>query len=165
MLVNYIIDGHNLIGRLPGLSLRMPDDEQALIELLLRFSQAGRKKMEVYFDGAPAGQAGERNFGQVKAHFVPYTSTADQAIRSQLQRLRRASRNWVVVTSDRAVQAAAYEAHAQVMRSEDFADLLHASLLLGSSSEEAPIEAPLSEQEVQEWLELFKQRGKRSKHH
>ena len=165
--MNYIIDGHNLIATLPELDLNMPDDEQRLIELLVRFSQSGPKRVEVYFDGAGVGQAGERNFGRVKAHFVLYSTTADQAIRTRLQRLRSASRNWVVVTSDRAVQAAAREVHAQVMRSEDFSDLLHVELLQanlgsGSGGNQLPVEATLSEAEVQEWLELFKRRGKHS---
>ena len=161
--MNYLIDGHNLIAHFPGLSLGMPDDEQALIELLARFSQTGRKRLEVFFDGAPAGQAGERSFGQVRAHFVPYTSTADEAIRSALHHLRGASRAWVVVSSDRSVQAAAHEAHAQVMRAQDFADLLQASLLLEAGREAPPDEAPLSDEEVRQWLELFKPGGKRSK--
>ena len=161
--MNYMIDGHNLIAHFPGLSLRMPDDEQALIELLVRFSQTGPKRVEVFFDGAPPGQAGEHSFGQVKAHFVPYTSTADEAIRTHLHNLHRLARNWVVVSSDRAIQAAVHEAHAQVMRSQDFADLLQASLLLGPGRDEASAEPPLSEEQVREWLELFKPRGKRSR--
>jgi len=161
--MNYIIDGHNLIPHLPGLSLRMPDDEQALIEVLMRFSHTGRKTLEVFFDGAPVGQAGKRTFGQVKAHFVSCASSADQAIRTRLQRLRSESRNWVVVSSDRAVQAAAREAHAQVMRAEDFAELLQASLLLEQGREAQSPETPLSEEEVQAWLELFMRRGNGSK--
>ena len=54
--MNYIIDGHNLIAKLPGLDLSMPDDEQRLIEVLMRFGRAGSHRIEVYFDAAPAGQ-------------------------------------------------------------------------------------------------------------
>ena len=161
LAMNYIIDGHNLIGKLPGLSLSMPDDEQRLVELLVRFSRHGRQRVEVYFDGAPPGQAGERSFGRVKAHFVLHSSTADQAIRTRLGMLGRASRNWAVVTSDRGVQAAAHAAHAQVIASEDFARRLLASLGAGSGDTAQPSDQPLSEDEVREWLQVFKQRGKR----
>jgi predicted RNA-binding protein with PIN domain len=163
--MNYIIDGHNLIATLPGW-IYMPDDEQRLISCWCALANRGGNGVEVYFDGAETGQAGERNFGRVKAYFAPQL-IGDQAIRIRLQRLRGDSRNWVVVTSDRAVQATAREVHAQVLRAEDFAsqlqaDLLHTSLRLGSAGNEPPAEASLSEEEVEEWLELFKRRGKRS---
>jgi len=161
LAMNYIIDGHNLIGKLPGLSLSMPDDEQRLVELLVRFSRRGRQRVEVYFDGAPPGQSGEVNYGRVKAHFVLHSSTADQAIRTRLGVLGRASRNWAVVTSDRSVQAAAHAAHAQVLASEDFARRLLASLGVGSPDAGEPLDQPLSEDEVREWLQVFKQGGKR----
>jgi hypothetical protein len=54
--MNYIIDGHNLIAKIPGLDLSMLDDEQRLIELLNRYGQHSRGRIEVYqeiMDGAP----------------------------------------------------------------------------------------------------------------
>ncbi len=66
--MNYIIDGHNLIAVIPGLSLSMPDDEQRLVELLIPFCQRGKHRVEVYFDGAPIGLAGTRSYGRVRAH-------------------------------------------------------------------------------------------------
>lgn len=159
--MNYIIDGHNLIAKIPGLDLSMPDDEQRLIELLVHFSQSGRGRIEVYFDGALPGQAGKHLYGRVQAHFVLYSSTADQAIRLRLQALGRASKNWTVVSSDRAIQVAAHEAQAQVIRSEDFARQLQAILRAGPGGDEPAVDKPLSEAEVREWLEIFKRGGKR----
>ena len=167
--MNYIIDGHNLIAKIRGLSLSMLDDEQRLIELLNRYGQLSRYKIEVYFDGAPAGQAGARNFGRVRAYFVPQRQTADDAIRTRLLRFGRAARNWVVVTSDRNVQSAAHEAHARVMSAEDFAELLRSSLMRASlhatpenadTTPDKPISEALSEAEVDEWLTIFKERRK-----
>ena len=163
--MNYIIDGHNLISKIPGLSLSMLDDEQRLIALLNRYGQLSRHKIEVYFDGAPVGQAGVRNFGKVQAHFVPLSQTADDAIRKRLARLERSARNWVVVSSDRSVQSAAHAAHAQVMSAEDFAELLQTSLLRASlhaptGNVETSRDKPLSEAEVNEWLTIFKERRK-----
>ena len=164
--MNYIIDGHNLISKIPTLSLSMLDDEQRLIELLNRFGQDSRHRMEVYFDGAPVGQAGEGNYGRVRAHFVSRRLTADDAIRNRLAKLGRAARNWVVVTSDRGVQSAAHAAHAQVMSAEDFASHVHARLhqaRAGSADgvPEQPIREVLSEAEVNEWLMIFTERGKK----
>jgi predicted RNA-binding protein with PIN domain len=163
--MNYIIDGHNLIAKIPGLDLSMLDDEQRLIELLKRYGQHSRGRIEVFFDGAPVGQAGAQNYGRVHAHFVIQSQTADDAIQKRLVRLGRAARNWVVVTSDRSVQSAAHTAHAQVMSAEDFAELLQTSLLRASlqaptGNVETSRDKPLSEAEVNEWLTIFKERGK-----
>jgi hypothetical protein len=159
--VNYIIDGHNLIAHIPGLELSMPDDEERLVELLRRFGRGTPHKLEVYFDGAPVGQAGVRDFGQVKAHFVRQGQTADEAIRRRLAKLGRSSASWVIVSSDRAVQAAGHEAHAQTLRSEDFAGLLQATLEGRLASEHSSFEQPLSEGEVNEWLRIFREQRKK----
>ena len=163
--MNYIIDGHNLISQIPGLDLRMLDDEQHLVELLILFCQTGRHKVEVYFDKAPVGQAGVTNHGQVRAHFVSQRSTADDAIRKKLKSLARSAKNWAVVSSDRSVQAAAREAHAQVLSSKEYASLLQTRLSGSSHQPGRPdltpvLEEPLSETEVSEWEAFFKVKPK-----
>ncbi len=171
--MNYIIDGHNLIAHIPGLSLDMPDDEERLIELLNRYGERERGKslsgragrpllsragrLEVYFDGAPIERAGGLNFGRVQAYFVPINSTADEAIRKRLGRLGKSSRGWKVVTSDRSVQAAAREVQAGVMAAEEFSLLLREALRF-SPEETSSTDKPLSPDEVDEWLRIFKQR-------
>ncbi len=159
--MNYLIDGHNLIGKTPGISLSMPDDEQLLIELLVRYAGRRRHTLEVYFDGAPPGQAGMRLFGRVRAHFIPERQTADAAIRARLSKLGRSATNWCVVSSDRSVQAAAREAHSRVMNAEDFATLLAGSIQEKGEGDNAPDE-PLSEAEVREWQAFFKKHGRQS---
>jgi predicted RNA-binding protein with PIN domain len=103
----YIVDGHNLIPKIPGLSLRALDDEMQLIELLQEFCRVRRKKVELYFDNAPPGQAQVRKFGWVTARFIRQGSSADQAIHNRLEALGAAARNWTVVSSDQAVQSSA----------------------------------------------------------
>jgi predicted RNA-binding protein with PIN domain len=154
--MNYLIDGHNLISKIPGLDLSMLDDEQRLIELLNRFGQGSRHRLEVYFDGAPAGQAGVRNYSKVRAHFVTVSSSADDAIRVRLAGLGRSAANWVVVSSDHSVQAAAREAHARVISAEDFAGRIQESMRTTKGEGGETKEQPLSEAEVNEWLRIFK---------
>jgi uncharacterized protein len=156
--MNYIIDGHNLIAHIPGLSLEMLDDEEQLIQLLNQYGEKQRGKLEVYFDGAPIGQAGERSFGRVRAYFVPQINTADEAIRVRLVRLGRSARDWKVVSSDRSVQAAAREVLAGVLKAEDFASQLLQALKGKQDDSENNIDQPLSPAEVDEWLAFFKQR-------
>ena len=81
----YIVDGHNLIPKLPGLSLEALDDELRLIERLQVFCRIQRSSVQVFFDRAPAGYSGARSFGSVRAHFVPQGTIADDAIARHLQ--------------------------------------------------------------------------------
>lgn len=45
----YLIDGHNLIGKVPNLRQDDPEDEKQLIEMLQEFCQRTGKYKEVYF--------------------------------------------------------------------------------------------------------------------
>jgi predicted RNA-binding protein with PIN domain len=151
----YIIDGHNLIPKLPGMHLDMVDDEMQLVELLQDFCRQSRKQVDVYFDNATAGGLKVQKFGAVTAHFTRAGIPADEAIRARLGRLGREARNWTVVSSDRAVQSYARSAKAQIFSSESFAKML------SSSSEDTlaePVEGgepSLSADEVEDWLRLF----------
>jgi len=151
----YIIDGHNLIPKVPGLSLQQMDDEQHLVEMLQEFCRRQRKQVEVYFDNAPPGGVRARNLGSVTARFVRQGTTADSAIRRRLANLGRAARNWTVVSSDLAVQAEARAAHAQVMPSETFARLLTQALDDSVVDRGEDVGTVLNPEEVDDWLQLF----------
>jgi predicted RNA-binding protein with PIN domain len=155
----YLIDGHNLIPKL-GLRLDSLDDEMELIAVLQEFCRLERKQAEVFFDGAPAAQAGTRKLGAVSAHFVRIGSTADNAIRNRLKALRKNARNWTVVSSDRQVQAEARAVLAEVISSEAFAALLKEAR---DSAPKPDGERKLSQKEIDDWLKLFEQRGQHKK--
>ncbi len=148
-----LIDGHNLIPKVSGLSLHAPDDEMRLIQLLQRYCAHHHTRAEVYFDRAAPGQAGRRGFGAVTAVFVHAGRTADQALAARLRALGRQAANWTVVSSDHEVQRAARWARAKVRSSEDFARELHALLSAHLPAAEKP--ASPSEHEIEEWLKLF----------
>ncbi len=158
----YLIDGHNLIPKLPGLSLDAVDDENQLIELLQEFCRISRKQVDVYFDKAPPGQGGKRKLGTVAVHFVRAGSTADQAISTRLRKMGRSARNCTIVSSDHQVQAAARQSGAQILPSEGFARLLMSTLSQPGTGESDPGDAALSPEEVQEWLDLFNSKKGRS---
>ncbi len=147
----YLIDGHNLIPKL-GLRLDSPDDEMQLVGVLQEFCRLQRRDAEVYFDGAPVGQDRTQKFGIVTAHFVRLGTTADSAIKIRLGKMGRAARNWVVVSSDHAVQNSARTVHADVISSNKFAELLKKASPLQSKLD---TESKLSSEEVEEWLKLF----------
>ena len=67
----FLIDGHNLIPKIPGMSLESLDDELGLIKQLQIYCRISRDSVEVFFDRAAPGQAGTKNHGVVKVHFIP----------------------------------------------------------------------------------------------
>lgn len=150
----YLIDGHNLIPKIPGLSLADPDDEARLIEMVQRLCQRQRKRAEVFFDQAPPGLAGSRHLGWVLVHSVRQGLTADEAIARRLKTLGGEARNWTVVSSDHQVQAEARAHGARVVSAEVFAQWLR-EVTSSAPMEPAAKEAPLSPEEVDYWLRLF----------
>jgi predicted RNA-binding protein with PIN domain len=155
----YLVDGHNLIPKV-GLRLDSFDDEMELVAILQEFARLHRRQVEVYFDGAPAGQAGTRNLGTVKAHFVRAGTTADTAIARRLKRMGRSAKNWTVVSSDREVKTAAHSAHAAALSSEEFAQMLYQTPR-GETNKPAA-DRKVSPGEVDEWLKIFSSKGRRT---
>lgn len=151
--MNLIIDGHNLVPHVSGLHLEDIDDEQQLISRLQHYCRIKRSKVNIYFDKASIGYGGSRSYGAVVAHFVQQGRTADDAIITHLQRLKKSAKNYVVVSSDRMVTAAARSMHAKVISSDDFArDLIK----LPASQKAVPIqERELSEEELAYWQTMF----------
>jgi uncharacterized protein len=154
----YLIDGHNLIPKL-GLRLDDPDDEMELGRILQDFARVRRQQVEVYFDGAPPGQAGTRKLGTVRAHFIRLGQTADSAIRARLNRMGKDAKNWTIISSDREVQSAAKVHQAQFVSSEEFVKLLRTALTTPPKT--STEEKTLSAREVDEWLKLFDGREKK----
>jgi predicted RNA-binding protein with PIN domain len=148
--MQFLIDGHNLIPTL-GMQLTSMDDELELMEVLQEFCRVQRARVEVYFDGAPAGTPSLRRMGAVTAHFVRIGSTADAAIEGRLTRLGKQARGWTVVSSDGRVQAAGRAVHAKILSSEEFARKVRT----GSKTTGPKPEKELKPEEVKEWLDLF----------
>jgi hypothetical protein len=150
----FIIDGHNLIPKIPGLNLSDVDDEMRLVEMLQEYCRLTRKQAEVFFDNAPPGQPRARNFGSVIARFVRSGQTADQAIRDKLLRLGGEARNWTVVSSDHQVQAAARAARAAVVPAETFSrqmrEILDSSPKISDAADKG-----LTTEEVDDWMKIF----------
>ncbi|MGZ6346400.1 MAG: NYN domain-containing protein [Anaerolineales bacterium] len=153
----YLIDGHNLIPKL-GLRLDSIDDEMELVVRLQEFSRLKRAQVEVYFDGAPGGQASLRRAGMVTAHFIRVGSSADAAIENRLIKLKRTAKNWTVVSSDGRVQRAAVAAQARAMLAEDFAREM--AEVQSRRTVKPKGEPGLSPEEVEEWLTFFEKRGR-----
>lgn len=144
-----VIDGHNLIGRMPGLSLQDPDDEDRLVAVLRAWRGRTGKKITVVFDPGPSYSISEtRRQGGIEIVFAAHGSSADDVI---LRRVRHSHdrAGLTVVTSDRSLARAVTHYGARVRPAEDFAAEL-------SSPAEAPEhDVSMSPEEVEAWLALF----------
>lgn len=149
-----LIDGHNLIGKIPGLSLEDPEDEAELVHRLRHYCWRRHRRATVVFDaGLPGGRSSTLSNPQVNVIFATSGVTADAIIRHRLRRARD-PRGLIVVSSDRAIQAAARQRGARVVPAEEFAGRLSPR----STQTQGMKEHVLSEDEVMEWLELFESR-------
>jgi predicted RNA-binding protein with PIN domain len=152
-----LIDGHNLIGRLPGLSLQDPDDEEKLARLLGSYRARTGKAITVVFDpGGAFALPRSRRLSGVEIVFAPHGSSADRVIARRLQKLRNPG-EWLVVTSDRELSETVGRLGARVQSAEAFALDLTGSV--GASPDWR--ETPPSPDEVDRWLALFEGRDRR----
>jgi uncharacterized protein len=154
-----IIDGHNLIPKVPGMHLADMDDETQLVQLVQEYCRRKRLKAEVFFDGAlPGSKPGGRG-GTVHVHNVRKGMTADRAIIDHLERQGKAARNYTLVSSDRHVQNDALALGCAVLTAEQFAaEMINTLGQVEVYSKED--NQPLKADEVEKWLELFKKPGK-----
>jgi predicted RNA-binding protein with PIN domain len=147
-----LIDGHNLIGQMPGLSLADPDDEQKLVVLLRAYLVRTRKKGTVIFDkGQPGGSGGWSN-NVLTVLFAPAAGSADDLILNRLASGRN-GREWVLVSDDQRLVEAARRAGAAVRGSGEFARDLTSNPAAVDKKPEGSTPA-----EVAAWEKLFKQR-------
>ncbi|GAP41436.1 NYN domain-containing protein [Flexilinea flocculi] len=151
-----VIDGHNLIPKIPGLSLLQIDDENQLIDILREFSRLSRRKLEVYFDGAPIGYSGDRMDGMVRVVFVSEKTTADEEIINRIRRIGKRVKEFIVVSSDHHVQNQVRSLGAKTITSDQFVKELFSVLNANTNnSDEIKRERQLSDDEIQEWIHLF----------
>ena len=154
-----MIDGHNLIAQMPGMTLADPDDEVQLVLRLRRFAARKKQKITVVFDhGIPGGWSRDLSTRPVKVVFAGSHSNADRVI---LERIREAKTptDIKLVSSDGEIRRAAQARRVEVIPSQEFV------LMLFKPPPEAREVKPqsdkredvwLSKDQVKEWMRLFK---------
>ena len=151
--MRYIIDGHNLIGALPELSLDDPDDEAKLVLRLRSFAARTGRNCTVIFDhGLPGGKSSLSNRA-VQVVFASMRSSADRVLRERMKKLPQ-SRGWTVVSSDEEVLGFARRRQMQTLRSAQFVALLERPQTVAPDPGEDP-DAQSSPEEVEAWLAAF----------
>ena len=151
----YLIDGHNLIAQMPGMTLADPDDEVQLVLRLRQFAARKKQKITVVFDhGVPGGWSSKLSTGPVKVIFAGSHSNADRII---MERIREAKTptHIKLVPSDGEIRRAGQARRVEVIPSQEFA----ATLTQPPPSQPRRDEREnikLSKDEVKEWLRVFK---------
>lgn len=119
-----LIDGHNLIGVLPGIDLADPHDEEQLIFRLQAYHGASGRNMIVFFDsGDMPGATGDLAAPGISVRFARRPQTADDLIVAFLRKSRQPGQH-AVVTNDRELAGMARRLGASVLAASQFADQL-----------------------------------------
>ena len=150
-----LIDGHNLIHALPDIDLDDPNDEAMLVERLKSYSARTRKRCVVVFDrGLPGGLSRDLSTSQVTVIFASDGhNTADEVLRKRIRAVRDPG-NYLLVSSDLEVRAAAEQRRMPVMTSAIFA--AHMREVRVQAQEDARSgDVHLAPDEVEMWLKLF----------
>jgi len=121
--MHFLIDGHNLIGKMPGLKLSDSQDE---LELILRLkgwvAAAPRRQVTIYFDGSGLGGYSQRlSSKDIRVIFAPTDREADDLLMARLNTLRN-GRNFTLVTSDNRIRNVAKIGGVKVLKSEEFVE-------------------------------------------
>jgi len=153
--MNFLIDGHNLIGQMPGISLSDEDDEAKLVMVLRGFATADRRRsLVIVFDHGVYGHPSLNGYG-ITCHFARSPQDADQQIITRIGKIAQPA-DWRVVTSDRVVARAASDRNIHVISSHDFVrQLTNPTKQIAAQPADKPREVRLSPAQVNEWLRIF----------
>jgi len=158
-----LIDGHNLIGRMPDIQLSDPDDEAKLLARLRVYQVRTGHQLEVFFDPGLSYRSPDRqSLPGLTVYWLAPGQQADSMItRRMLQHPN--SRELLVVTADRALQKVAREQGAQVIDSGQFVRELQAPPRRRNRRPRRQVvcEPPLSEDETKYWMAVFRRSSKR----
>jgi len=152
--VYYWIDGHNLIGQLPGISLEDPDDEARLVGWLKQVMARKNDRCTVFFDaGLPGGPARDLSSGRVQVVFAHGGTDADRMIMARLRKAPDAGAV-TVVSDDGEVREAAFQHQVRVLGAREFARLLSAPAPSPVADDKDPNPHP-SPQDTAYWMAEF----------
>ncbi|MBA3872809.1 MAG: NYN domain-containing protein [Chloroflexota bacterium] len=155
--MTYMIDGHNLIGKLPDISLDDPNDEALLVQKLNGFTARTGKSCLVVFDHGLPGGSSRMSTRNVQVVFASGRSSADRVMVERIYKIQDI-KGWIIVTSDNDVMSRARRRGMETMHSEEFAFLLEAPPPKVEDAGEE-VDVNLSSDEVDEWLNLFEDRA------
>lgn len=153
----FIIDGNNLIGSSPDISLDDPNSRKKLILLIKKFQENKNNNILVVFDGEPIGNLHIQPISnKLTVMFPKYGSSADEEIKKLLDSYND-FRDVMLVSSDRELKSFAKKKGAKVVNSIEFYfELKRLSHFFGKKEEsQKRINLKLTKNEIDRWLKIF----------
>jgi len=153
-----LIDGHNLIGQLPDLSLSDPNDEAKLVARLRAYVARTGRPVTVVFDPAPGsdipsfGHHKDRE-GRLEVIYAAPGHKADDVIREIVGQAKD-RRGLIVVTADGALAQFTRQCGVRVQPPAEFARSLQQTLRVTANADEKP---DAGRAEVEAWAGVFKE--------
>jgi predicted RNA-binding protein with PIN domain len=153
----YIIDGNNLVGCAPDISLEDPDARKRILQVVKKFQENKKNNVIVVFDGEP--DSGVRRQEESSKFTVVYPkdgNSADDEIKEILSKFHY-FKDVVLVSSDRDLKSYAKKKGARTVNSIEFYFELKrfSHIHVRKEENQKRIEAELSETEVDQWLKIF----------
>lgn len=152
-----VIDGHNLLwavqGRADGAGV---EDEVALCRLISQYLRSISESGEIVFDGTgPSDKSVFDNISNLDVFFSGLKTEADNIIEDKIA-ASSATREMMVVSSDRRLRRAAQARRARTIKSEEFWANIQKELSRKKIEREPSAKHHgLSESETDQWLEMF----------
>lgn len=152
--MNFIVDGHNLIGSLSHISqisLQDYDDEFKLVMLLRRVSTAKKgRHVLVVFDRGVYNQHQPLNGYGVTCHFATSPQDADAVIIRKMRQFPK-THDWSLVSNDRRIIDVALQLGVRHTSNQRFIQhMLRITNTKAEYHDEKP-EVPLSPNEIEAW--------------
>lgn len=148
----FLIDGHNLIGQIPSLSLTDPHDEAKLVERLKKYMARHGKRCTVVFDaGLPGGPSRDLSTASVRVIFAHGGTSADAIIHERIREIKDPG-GWTIISADREIVNAARRYRIRVVSPAEFARSLDGPAMPQADDDPNP---RLTAAEVDEWLRMF----------
>lgn len=155
----YIIDGNNLIGSAPDISLDDANSRRKIIEIVRKFQQNRKHNMIVVFDGEPEhGPHWQAISGKFTVVYSRFGRSADDEIKEILNGYTY-FKDVVLVSSDRDLKDFAKKKGARVINSTEFYFKIKRFYRAQAKKEDKRkrIDAQLSDSEVDQWLKIFEE--------
>jgi len=152
-----IIDGNNLIGSSPDISLEDPAARKKILYLIRKYQETKNSNLIIVFDGGPEPTLDMGNPGaKVSVVFPGFGCSADDEIKKILEGYSD-YKSVTMVSSDRDLKSFAKNKGARAINSIEFYFELKRVYRLNGAKEEKlkRIHSKLSEQEVDQWLKIF----------
>ena len=153
----YIIDGNNLIGCSPDISLDNSNARTEIVSIVKKFQTNKKSKIIIVFDGEPDTFSNEENPSEkIVVKYPPIGDSADDEIKRILDSYTY-FRDVVLVTSDRELKDIAKKKGARVVNSIEFYyELKRVFRATGRiEMKQKRIDTELSDGEVDQWLKIF----------